>query len=77
MIVRLWAWEGPAWWFCGGGNDQCYEPLPWARAGRESALDGKPKFDLDRFNEDDSKRLRSGVVAAGDTSVRAGWCKDL
>jgi len=77
MILRLWAWEGPASWFRGGEKDQYYEPLPWARAGRELALDAKPKLDLDRFNEDDYKRLRSGVVAAGDASVRAGWCKDL
>ena len=68
-FIRLWAWEGPAWWFQGGQNDQYYEPLPWARGGYQPALDGKPKFELDQFNEDYFKRLRSRVVAARERSI--------
>lgn len=68
-FIRLWAWEGPAWWFQGGQNDQYYEPLPWARVGHQPALDGKPKFELDQFNEDYFKRLRSRVVAARERSI--------
>jgi len=68
-FIRLWAWEGPAWWFQGGQNDQYYEPLPWARVRHQPALDGKPKFELDQFNEDYFKRLRSRVVAARERSI--------
>jgi hypothetical protein len=89
-FIRMWAWEGPAWWYRGGRNDQYYEPLPWARTGRsprermgadagdrpaeglsrgERAPDGKPKFDLDQFNEQYFQRLRSRVIAARDKGI--------
>lgn len=68
-FIRLWAWEGPAWWFQGGENDQYYEPLPWVRAGNGLALDAKPKFDLDQFNGAYFERLRSRVIAARDNGM--------
>jgi uncharacterized protein DUF6298 len=37
---------------------------PWQRKGRENALDGKPRFDLTRFNQDYFDRLRARVDAA-------------
>jgi hypothetical protein len=27
-FIRMWSWEGSAWWYRGGENDQYYEPLP-------------------------------------------------
>ena len=71
-FMRLWAWEGPAWWFQGGQNDQYYEPLAWARTASEKALDGKPKFDLDRFNDEYFKRLRVRIIAARDKGIYVG-----
>jgi hypothetical protein len=71
-FIRMWAWEGPAWWYQGGQNDQYYEPLAWARSSAENALDGKPKFDLDRFNEEYFKRLRSRVIAAREKGIYVG-----
>ena len=47
--------------------------------GPGTALDGKPKFDLDRFNQAYFDRLRARVIAAGDRGIYAsimlfdGW----
>jgi hypothetical protein len=56
-FMRMWAWEG-------GVNKNYYEPLCYRRTGAGTALDGKPKFDLKRFNEAYFKRLRDRVAAA-------------
>ena len=40
-------------------------PVPWQRTGPGNALDGKPKFDLTKFNPEYFTRLRERVVAAG------------
>lgn len=40
-------------------------PHPWQRSGPVNALDGKPKFDLTKFNDGYFERLRSRVQAAG------------
>ncbi len=40
-------------------------PLPWARTGPGLARDGKPRFDLSRFDESYFRRLRARVKAAG------------
>ncbi len=63
--MRMWACEG------GGNGDYC-EPLPYARTGPGTALDGKPKFDLHRFNEAYFDQLRSRVVAAGERGIYVG-----
>jgi Family of unknown function (DUF6298)/Putative collagen-binding domain of a collagenase len=57
-FMRMWAWEG-------GENKSYYEPLCYRRTGPETALDGRPKFDLRRFDEDYFSRLRERVSAAG------------
>jgi hypothetical protein len=57
-FIRMWAWEG-------GVNESYYEPLAYRRTGPETALDGKPKFDLREFDEAYFKRLRDRVAAAG------------
>ena len=71
-FIRLWAWEGPAWWYQGGENDNFYEPLPWARTTSQKTSDGKPRYDLDRFNEDYFQRLRSRVIAARGQGIYVG-----
>src|SRR5688500_12085149 len=62
-FVRMWAWEGAAWWFQGGENDEYYEPLPFRRTGPGVGLDGKPKFDPNQFNPEYFERLRARVIA--------------
>ena len=55
--MRMWAWEG-------GVNEKYCEPLAYSRTGPGTALDGKPKFDLERFDREYFGRLRSRVAAA-------------
>jgi hypothetical protein len=66
-FIRLWAWRAPK-------NREKTEivynvPQPWPRTGPGIALDGKPKFDLSRFNQLYFDRLRSRVVAARDKGI--------
>jgi len=60
--VRLWAWEG-------GVNRSFYEPLAYRRTGPGTAQDGKPKFDLRKFDDAYFKRLRERVTASGHRGI--------
>ena len=75
-FIRLWAWELTTWDTRENGRwrkDKPHHvaPLPWARTGQSAvgtlgrARDGKPKFDLTKFDPEYFKRLRSRVEAAG------------
>jgi hypothetical protein len=64
-FIRLWRWEQFRSQAAGGDFHLCMTPQPWARTGPGVATDGKPKFDLDRFDEAFFDRLRDRVVAAG------------
>ncbi|MBX7207276.1 MAG: hypothetical protein K1X78_03100 [Verrucomicrobiaceae bacterium] len=44
-------------------------PHPWQRNGPGDALDGRPKFDLTKFNDSYFERLRSRVQAAGKRGI--------
>jgi len=67
-FTRLWINEG--WMFGYGMTAAKYaEPLPYARTGPGTALDGKPKFDLSQFNQAYFDRLRSRVSAAKDGGI--------
>lgn len=67
-FIRFWAWEGAAWWYQGGQNDEFYKPSPYKQAGAVSA--GHPiKFDLTQFNPDYFARLRSRVSVAGERGM--------
>jgi len=48
-FMRLWVWEQAAWapWT---REEYFIHPLPYMRTGPGTALDRKPKFDLNRFN---------------------------
>jgi hypothetical protein len=72
-FIRLWRWELVSW-----NTEANHEkeprihfcsPDPWLRTGSEKALDGKPKFDLERFNDDYFQRLRARVGAAGQRGI--------
>ena len=61
-FMRMWAWES-------GVNEKYCEPLAYSRTGPGTALDGKPKFDLEKFDREYFSRLRSRVVAAGQRGI--------
>jgi hypothetical protein len=64
-FIRLWRWEQVRSQAAGGEFHLCMAPQPWARTGPGTATDGKPSFDLDRFDEAFFGRLRDRVVVAG------------
>ena len=69
-FIRLWTWENYTWDTTANRNwakktPHFVSPHPWARTGPGSAQDGKPKFDLTKFDDEYFKRLRTRVSAAG------------
>ncbi|MCP5113818.1 MAG: hypothetical protein GY953_23545, partial [bacterium] len=71
-FIRLWTWELVRWDTIGNNARHRRErkvhfvsPLPYARTGPGTALDGKPKFDLTKHDERYFRRLRERVEAAG------------
>jgi hypothetical protein len=76
-FIRLWAWDSTAWDTRANGalgKDFIHNaaPLPWARTGPGNALDGKPKFDLTKYDPEYFDRLCSRVVAAGERGIYVG-----
>ena len=63
-FFRLWTWENAKWANQHDG-DYWITPLPYARVGPATALDGKPKFDLTRWNDGFFSRMRERVEEAG------------
>ena len=61
-FIRLWILEH-AWDAAGSAT---IAPLPWLRTGPGNALDGKPKFDVTKFDSAYFERLRARVIAAGE-----------
>ena len=70
-FTRLWRWELPKWTEGDTKTKQTEysQPHPWRRTGPGLANDGKPKFDLTRFDEDYFSRLRARVKQAGARGV--------
>lgn len=70
-FMRMWTWELATWDTVANGQKQLHyvQPGIYARTGPGNALDGKPKYDLSRFNPAYFDRLRSRVVAAGDRGI--------
>ncbi|RJP30094.1 MAG: hypothetical protein C4527_10325 [Candidatus Omnitrophota bacterium] len=75
-FMRLWRWEMVMWDTQGNNpaerNDNTFHYVnlhPWPRSGNENALDGKPKFDLNRFDDEYFNRLRERVIAARDHGI--------
>ncbi len=89
-FFRLWAWSLTTFSYRAGRINHS-APLPWERTGPGEALDGGPKFDLDRWDTAWFERLRRRCIAAGARGIyvavmlfeghtlhesRAPWCWD-
>jgi hypothetical protein len=55
-----------------GQVDMLATPMPFMRTGPGNALDGKPRFDLTKYNPEFFDRLRSRVSALGTRGVYVG-----
>ena len=71
-FIRLWRWEQFKSQAAGGDFHLCMTTQPWLRTGPGAARDGRPRFDLDRFDEAFFERLRDRVVAAGRRGIYVG-----
>src|SRR5439155_9767772 len=67
-FIRLWRWELPSWTESAGKTYYCV-PQPWKRIGPGLAHDGKPRFNLRKFNDVYFRRLRERIVAARDRGI--------
>jgi hypothetical protein len=82
-FIRLWRWEQVRSQAAGGNFHLNMQPQPWARTGPESAKDGKPRFDLEQFDQAFFDRLRERVVKAGEAAIYVdvmlfdGWALHL
>jgi Family of unknown function (DUF6298) len=75
-FMRMWTWEMIQWDTQGNSANNRNEtttfyvrPHPWLRTGPGNALDGKPKFDLTRFNPEYFSQLKKRVTAARDRGI--------
>ncbi|MBV8933697.1 MAG: hypothetical protein JOZ47_17325 [Kutzneria sp.] len=68
-FFRLWVWEQARWSNEIDDDDYVYTPSPYQRAGPGTAVDGQPKFNLDRFDPAYFARLRDRVRQAGQQGV--------
>ena len=71
-FIRLWRWEQFRSQAAGGDYHLCMAPQPWARGGPGAAKDGRPRFDLDHFDDAFFERLRARVAAAGERGIYVG-----
>jgi uncharacterized protein DUF6298 len=63
-FIRLWAWEHTR-----TNATEHFSPSPYQRTGPGVALDGKPKFDVTRFDQSYFDRLRARVRMAGERGI--------
>lgn len=72
-FFRLWTWELVRWDTYNNTlrkqEVHIVAPHPWPRTGRALALDGKPMFDLKKFDPEYFGRLRRRVQAARDRGM--------
>lgn len=74
-FTRGWTWEPTRWDTTGMKNpawrngDHHVSPHPWQRTGPGLALDGKPKFDLEKPNPVYLERIKTRVAKAREADV--------
>lgn len=75
-FTLLWTTELPAFrglpTKAGSSPDFTVTPFPWERTGPGNGSDGKPKFDLNRFNQVYFDRLRDRVRQLNEAGIYAG-----
>ena len=69
-FIRLWRWEHFRSQIA--TVHLCMSPQPWPRTGSGTASDGKPRFDLSKFDDAYFERLRDRVAAAGKMGIYVG-----
>lgn len=68
-FFRMWTWEQSRWSGESYDSNYRFSPSPFTRTGPGVALDGKPKFDLDQFNQSYFDTLRNRIIQAGDLGI--------
>ena len=69
-FFRLWSWEESRWTTETSDDNYWFSPgPPYKRTGPELALDGKPQFDLNQFEQAYFDRLRVRVQEAGERGI--------
>ena len=63
-FIRMWSWQSTGAWIF-----PSISPHPWLRTGPGLANDGKPKFNLKKFNPEYFKRLRERVELAKEKGI--------
>ncbi len=80
-FIRMWTWESTKWNPKDAGRNAVLyvRPHPWSRTGPGEARDGKPKFDLTKYDPEYFGRLRARVSDAGRRGIHVsvmlfeGW----
>jgi Family of unknown function (DUF6298)/Bacterial Ig-like domain (group 2)/Putative collagen-binding domain of a collagenase len=67
-FTELWRWE-QAKWIAGFDSAFVYSPVPYLRIGPDTALDGKSRFDLTKFDQKYFDRMRQRVADAGQHGI--------
>lgn len=67
-FIRLWTWEYSKFTES-DGSFTYVTPFPCPRKGPGKALDGKPKFNLRKFNKKYFNKLRSRAIAVRDRGI--------
>ena len=72
-FIRLWHWDLTIWDTASNREKEPRKlhcaPHPWPRTGPDEALDGKPRFDLEKWDETFFTRLRERCVSAGERGI--------
>jgi hypothetical protein len=67
-FFRLWRFESGEW-MAGFERDVRIAPMPYLRTGPGMALDGRPRYDLSRFNPAYFERMRARVREAAEHGI--------
>lgn len=68
-FFRLWTWEQPHSADDDPARPLYFTPFAWPRTGPGMASDGKPRFDLDQFDDAYFRRLHDRAAAAGERGI--------
>jgi len=71
-FIRGWAWEQTRWAPWTTSSDLYIANNRYQRTGPGAALDGKPKFDVTKFDQTHFDRLRARVIEAGNRGIYYG-----